>query len=257
MMNVDVKILARAASERMRNLLPQLVSRNQIAYMKGREMCEGNRLIDFLIEYNEARDGGFIAAIDFEKAFDSVSHAYIAKVLESYGFPMEFRDLVRTLYHEAESAVMNNGFKTKVFKLGRGCRQGDPLSPYLFSLVLDPLLRKIDEDRDVQGLSTPYRKVKTAAYADDLTLFVKDEASLRRCFQILEDFGQTSGLKVNQTKTEIMPLKGGQVQPDLQVYLKDVIKVTGIYHGNANGRAEANRLNEESALGKMERMMNQ
>ena len=70
--------------------------------------------------------------INFEKAFDSMNHAFLTGALKKYGFGDNFIDCIKMLLKNRESCVINSGHTTKYFKLKRGPRQGDPILPYLF-----------------------------------------------------------------------------------------------------------------------------
>ena len=83
---------------------------------------------------------------------------------------------------KASSCVMNNGFTTGPFPLGRGVRQGDPLSPYLFILALETLAIKIRQDSSVQGLKIGEEMIKLSLFADDMTCIIKDKIFLQVCF---------------------------------------------------------------------------
>ena len=92
------------------------------------------------MDFTKARGyNGIMTAIDFEKAFDSVNWNFLLKSLESFGFRESFMAWIKTFYKNVSSSVTNNGFLTPSFNLKRGVRQGDPLSPSLFIIVLELL----------------------------------------------------------------------------------------------------------------------
>ena len=128
---------------------------------------------------------------------------------------------------------MNNGFTTGPFSLGRVVRQGDPLSPYLFILALETLAIRIREDSNIQGLKIGDEVIKLSLFADDMTCILKDEISYLNLFRILESFGECSGLKVNDEKTEILALGNNFLQASdfPKQNLCEVIKILGIYFG--------------------------
>ena len=97
---------------------------------------------------------------------------------------------------------MNNGYTTGPFSLGRGVRQGDPLSPYLFIIALEILVLRIRSDNQIQGLKSGQETVKLSSFADDMTCFLKDKLSYIALFEILKSFEELSGLKVNHEKSD-------------------------------------------------------
>ena len=78
-----------------------------------------------------------LITIDIQKAFDSVNHQFLILALKRYGFGKMFIKWVKTLLNNQESCIINGGFTTKYFKLDKGTRQDDPISTYLFILVLE------------------------------------------------------------------------------------------------------------------------
>ena len=138
MLDVDSKIISKALSEKLKEVLPDLISSQQTAYVKNRHIGESGRLISDIIEITKIRKiGGFLVTMDIEKAFDSLDHNFLISTLEKYGFGQNFILWIKILLNDQESCVINGGKTTKYFMLGRGARQGDQISALeiLFLLI--------------------------------------------------------------------------------------------------------------------------
>ena len=107
-------------------------------------------------------------------------------------------------YQNISSCVVNNGFATGHFSIQRGVRQGDPLSPYLFIIVLEVLATRIRGDPRIRGVNVNGNDIKLQIFSDDLTGFVRNEQSFNRFIDTTEEFGKRSGLRINYDKTEIL-----------------------------------------------------
>lgn len=137
-----------------------------------------------------------ILLVDFEKAFDSVEWPYINKLLRSYNFGNDILNWFSTMYSEPESCVINNGHFSNFFRLERGCRQGDPLSPYIFILAIEPLAMALKNDNEIQGITMGDKVHKVGQYADDTFLMLKgDERSLRKSIDTFNNFLYLCGAK--------------------------------------------------------------
>ena len=128
---------------------------------------------------------------------------------------------------------MNGGFLTTYFNISRGVRQGCPLSPLLFILAVELLAVKIRQDSDYIGISLPDgQEVKISQIADDTTIITENVESLKPYLQILDRFGNISGLKLNKKKTKAMGM-GSMKDSNLKVLdfrtTEEPIKVLGVY----------------------------
>ena len=181
-----------------------MVNCDQTAYVKGRNIGESIRLIDDLMSYAEDENlDGLIFATDIEKAFDSVDHDFILASLDKYGFGPDFIQWIKTLFANNESCVMNNGSSIGFFKIQRGTKHGDPLSPYLFILVLEILFIQIRNDKAIRGFKTGDIEIRLTAFVYDSTFFVRDKQSINRILNIMKTFGTFSSLNASTEKCEV------------------------------------------------------
>ena len=147
---------------------------------------------------------GLIPLIDFEKAFDSLEWGYIFKVLRAYNFGNDFIKWIKLLYNDPCSCVINTGFFSQQFLLERGRRQGDPLSPYLFILAIEPLAIDIKSSNNIKGIKIENAQCKIRQYADDTFLLLEEgDNSLQECLNTFQEFYHCSGLKMNTEKTQV------------------------------------------------------
>ena len=231
LINVDAKICSKIIAKRIENVLPNIIHYSQTAYVKDRSIWEGLRLIDDILLFTKENNiPGILLTIDFEKAFDSVEWNFLFRVLESLNFGDTLIRWIKTLYKNSSSCVMNRGLSTGYFPLGRGVRQGDPLSPYLFIICLEVLLNHIRLSKDIKGLSIEQTQIKLSAFADDLTLFLDSEHSAYEVFSLIKTFSGFSGLKVNKAKCEALWLGSNKDREDfpLDIRWPKAIKILGI-----------------------------
>ena len=153
--------------------------------MKINERCisKGRCLIaDVLQTTNMPKLNGMLITIDIQKAVDSVYHQFLILALKRYGFGKTFIKWVKTLLNNQESRIINRGFTTKYFKLHEGTRQGEPISAYLFILVLEIVFNLIKQNKDLRNLTFFDHTFLRTAYADDTTFFLKDKESVKEIF---------------------------------------------------------------------------
>jgi hypothetical protein len=226
LLNTDYKIITKALANRIKKILPSVINPDQVAYLKDRFIGQNIRTIIDIMGYTRLMNKkGIIAFLDFEKAFDTIKWDVIYDALTLFNFGPEFMGWVRTIYNESEACVTNNGYSSPFFKLQRGVRQGCPLSPYLFILVVELLANKIRKSDDIKGIIIGTTEIKLVQMADDTTAFIEDPNSLENALKILAKFEQYAGLKLNKTKTEAMWLGKDRFNNDAPLDVKWVKEV--------------------------------
>jgi hypothetical protein len=148
--------------------------------MKGRKIEDQVKLAKFLLNYAEAaEENGLIVALDQEKAYDRINHAYLLEVLNHMGFPPKFCNIIQNLYSHAETVVMIDGEISAPFIVKRGVRQGDPLSCLLFNLAIEPLACLI-RNSNLKGIRIPGtdQDLVVSLFADDTSVYLSSADSL-------------------------------------------------------------------------------
>jgi exonuclease III len=217
--NCDAKIITKALAMRMSGVLDSVIDPSQTAYVKGRSVMDNIRSNLFLKKYcKDNKIDACLTSLDAKKAFDSVNHKYIDKVLTKYGFGEGFRRYFKVLYTDLKSKVMVNGYLTEEFNIKRGVKQGDALSCAIFILCIDPLLRNINQNKKIKQVDIPSNKSgrkithKASGYADDIAVITKNDCeSIKEIFKEYERLTNQSGLELNAEKTEILQLNNNRI----------------------------------------------
>ena len=206
LLNSIYKFYSAIWANRIKQFLPKLINPNQTGFVQNRFIGENTRLtLDILTESIKENTSGLLILVDFEKAFDSISWDYISKILKSFNFSDSSIQVVKSLQKNSLSKIIQNGHSSEIIKLARGCRQGDPISPYIFVLAVELLGVSIRENTELQGYTVKGREHRISQFADDTTLFIAyNERNLRLCMEILEEFHLISGLKINVDKTKVV-----------------------------------------------------
>ena len=236
LLNVDYKIISKVFALRVKNVLSDLISSQQTAYVPFRCISESGRLISDVIEMADLlKLRGYLVTIDIEKAFDSLDHTFLEAALKKQGSGPYFIDWIKIFLKDQESYVINGGVTSQYFKLERGARQGDPISAYRFIICLEFIFIFIKENKEIKGLDIFGSEYLYSAYADDTTFFLKDLSSIRELLKVINSYSTYSGLKPNISKCEVAGigvLKGVKVAIcGFQcINLKTrAIKILGIY----------------------------
>ena len=206
LLNVVYKIGSTCIANRIKKILPILINEDQTGFVPYRYMGYNIRIIFDIIDYLDSNNlPGILINLDFEKAFDSLDWKFMFKVLKAFGFGEDICRWISTFYYNVKSTVIVNGQTTGWFPVKRGCRQGDPVSPYIFVLCVEILAIMIREDKDIKGIQLKDTEHRITQFADDTQLMNQgDKQSFEKSMGLLEKFSKLSGLFLNQDKTQVV-----------------------------------------------------
>ena len=206
--NVDYKILTKVLAIRLEKIVPCIIHADQVGFVKGRSSSDNMRRLLHLTWQNREADEPVAAfSLDAEKAFNGVEWRFLIRVLENFGFVLGFIKWIQLIYAEPKASVLTNGVVSSFFNISRGAKQGDPLSPLLFIIFLEPLAMAIRADTSIRGIKAGGREHKLFLYADDILWLSVDPVSLApKLLEIMETFSEISGYKINWHKSEVMPV---------------------------------------------------
>jgi len=206
------KLITKLLANRLAGHLQQMVSPNQNAFIKGRFIQDNFMLVQQTARFlHQQKQPRILLKLDISKAFDSVSWPFLIEILQHLGLGQIWRDILCGLLSSSSTQVLLNGIPGKHIYHQRGLRQGDPLSPMLFILVMDVLgymISQAETDSLLQPLSTRALQHQVSLYADDVFLFLRPEAAdISVTLDILNLFGEASGLRTNLQKCSVLPIR--------------------------------------------------
>ncbi|KAH9383418.1 hypothetical protein HPB48_024769 [Haemaphysalis longicornis] len=155
----------------------------------------------------------YLAFLDMEKAYDSIPHQKLWGKLSETQVGAKFIDIIKGLYTDCTAVYNLHDLNSKEIKLTVGLKQGCPLSPTLFNIYMNNLLKTLDEEGPGLRLSTTttegkevYTKISSLAFADDIVLMAESEADLQHLLDICTRVAREDKLTFNQAKTNWMGL---------------------------------------------------
>jgi hypothetical protein len=205
------KLIMKILANRLAARLDTIVPKNQSAFIKGRFIQDNFMLVQQMTRcLHSQKQPRIMLKLYITKAFDSVSWTFLMEVPEKLGFGRIWRDIVSGMLATSSTQIILNGVPGQYISHRRGLRQGDPLSPMLFILVMDTLnllIAKAAYFGLLQPLSSRNLQHWLSMYAYDVVLFLRPaESELQILTDILRFFGEASGLKTNMTKSSISPI---------------------------------------------------
>ncbi|GJU61382.1 RNA-directed DNA polymerase, eukaryota [Tanacetum coccineum] len=204
------KIIAKILANRLCLVLPYLISDVQSAFVANRQILDGPFILNELLSWCKFKKlNGMIFKVDFEKAFDSVKWDYLDETLKAFGFGLKWRNWISSCLNNAMGSVLVNGSPTLEFQFHKGLKQGDPISPFLFILIMETLhltFKRVLNAGLYKGISlNDSFTISHLFYADDVVFIGEwNNNNIQTLLSVLRCFYLASGLKINLHKSKLM-----------------------------------------------------
>jgi hypothetical protein len=204
------KIIAKILANRLVMVLGDIVNEVQSAFVADREILDGPFILNELFQWCKSKKKhSFIFKVDFEKAYDSVRWDYLDDVLKKFGFGERWCGWIQECLRSSWGSVIVNGSPTEEFQFFKGLKQGDPLSPFIFILIMESLhisfQRVVDAGMFKGIVLDSSMQISHMFYADD-AVFVGQwsNSNIDTIVHVLKCFHRASGLGINMSKSKIM-----------------------------------------------------
>ena len=214
LLSIPSKVFCRVLLGRMQTAIDKKLRCEQAGFRKGRGCIDQifalRNIIEQSLEWNHPL---YINFIDFQKAFDSVHRDSLWKILLSYGVPSKIVNMIRVFYEKFRCSVLLDGILSEWFDVNSGVRQGCILSPILFLVVIDWVMRRTTSDKQRGIQWTLFTHLEDLDFADDLACLSTNINHLQEKTTRLSDFASKTGLNINYKKTQVMRLNTNNHTP--------------------------------------------
>ncbi|CAH6724004.1 hypothetical protein CLIB1444_30S00122 [[Candida] jaroonii] len=201
LIDTSTRLICRMIATRLIPALDELIGPHQTGFLAKRRVDDNITQVLNALEYMDGSVYTGFAVVDFEKAFDKLNHDYLERVLYASGFDPSFVKLLMKFTANHTGYIYINNERGPPIPLDAGVRQGNPISPLLFNIALEPLLARLASNLDGIRSSNRMFQFKVGAYADDLVVGLNHIADHHVLHDELEAFCHISGSKVSASKS--------------------------------------------------------
>ena len=214
LLSIPSKVMTRIILERLKEAIDKKLRPQQAGFRKDRSCTDQIAALRIIIEQTlEWNTTLYLNFIDFQKAFDSVDREIIWKLLHYYGVPDIYVNLIKQLYIDATCQVIHNNKLTEPFDIQTGVRQGCMLSPMIFLVVVDWIMKETTKNNNTGIQWTFTQFLEDLDFADDICLTSQKKQHMQSKTDKLAKEAAKTGLHINKEKTELMKINAKQQTP--------------------------------------------
>lgn len=205
LLNISYKVLSNIILNKLKPYAKEIVGDYQVGFTAGKPTTDQIHIIKQITEKSHEFDKDvYLLFVDFKQAYDSKVRSTVWNEMIKLGIPSKLVRMVKTCMLDSRCKVKFNSGVSEEFTVNAGVRQGDALSPVLFNIALESVIRRIMQNKPQDLNIGQGKQITLAAYADDVVVIAETKDNLKRTTEMLSEEAGNIGLIINENKIKFM-----------------------------------------------------